>query len=195
VRAPSVLIVTGPPASGKSTLGQRLARDLGLPYFSKDLFKESLFDTLGWEDRAWSQRLGLASTGLLYQAAAALLAAGQSLALESNFYPRWDTPEFEQLGQRYGCRFVQLVCSADPATLAARFERRASSGERHPGHRDHLHLDEWSTRLHTERWEAMDLGGPVVTVDTSRADSFDYDTVLAHVAVLVARRAPSPTAD
>jgi predicted kinase len=182
---PDVLVVTGPPASGKSTLGLRLARDIGLPYLSKDLFKESLFDTLGWQDRAWSQRLGLASTRLLFRAAAALLEAGQSVALESNFYPRWDTPEFQALGHRYGCQFIQLVCSADPATLAARFEHRARSGERHPGHRDHLHLEEWRTRLDGERWEAMALGGHVVAVDTSRPDSFDYAVLLARVAALL----------
>jgi predicted kinase len=183
-----VLLITGPPASGKSTLGRRLARDLGFPYFSKDLFKESLFDTLGWEDRAWSQRLGKACTTLLCRAAAALLEAGQSVALESNFYPRFDTPEFLELGLRYGCRFVQVVCIADGATLAARYEHRALSGERHPGHRDHLHMDEWRTRLLRERWEALPLGGPVIEVDTSRPDSFDYDELLARLAAVLSSR-------
>jgi hypothetical protein len=64
---PLVLIVTGAPASGKTTLGRQLANALGLPYFSKDLFKESLFDSLGWQDRAWSQRVGGASTAVPFR--------------------------------------------------------------------------------------------------------------------------------
>src|SRR5207237_374292 len=117
---PCVLLVTGAPASGKSTLGRRLAKDLGLPYITKDLFKETLFDTLGWGDRAWSRRAGLASTQLLCRTAAALLEAGQSIAMESNFYPQWDTPALLELGVMYGCQFVQgRVQSRRPDALRA----------------------------------------------------------------------------
>ena len=80
-----MLIVTGPPASGKTTIGRPLARALALPFLSKDLFKESLFDSLGGSDREWSRRIGLASTQLLFRCAEALLEAGHSCALESNF--------------------------------------------------------------------------------------------------------------
>ena len=110
VKRPLVLIITGAPASGKSTLGRQLAQALGLPYLAKDLFKETLFDSLGWEDRAWSRRLGGASMELLFRTAAALLEAGQSVALESNFYAEWDTPQLRVLGERFGCQFAQVVC-------------------------------------------------------------------------------------
>jgi len=164
---PFVLIVTGAPASGKTTLGRQLAAALGLPYFSKDLFRESLFDSLGWHDRAWSQRLGGASTRLLFRSAEALLAAGQSVLLECNFYAQWDTPQLLGLRDRFACRFVQVVCTADGPTLVERYERRALSGERHPGHTDATSLDELRPRLLNERWEALDIDGPVLTIDTT----------------------------
>lgn len=72
----------------------------------EDLFKESLFDSLGWRDRDWSRRLGGASMALLFRSAEALLEAGQLVALESNFYPAWDTPQLRALGERHACRFV-----------------------------------------------------------------------------------------
>jgi tRNA(Arg) A34 adenosine deaminase TadA/predicted kinase len=179
---PTVLLVTGAPASGKSTLGRRLANDLGLPFISKDLFKETLFDTLGWDDRAWSRRAGLASTQLLFRTAAALLEAGQSVAMESTFYPQWDAPALLELGLTYGCQFVQVVCTADGPTLYARFEQRARSGERHPGHADDKNLEEWRGRLLTEQWPALPLAGPVLEVDTTtKLDSTSYRDVLARV--------------
>jgi predicted kinase len=162
---PLVLIVTGAPASGKSTLGRQLGAALGLPYLSKDLFKETLFDALGWQDRAWSQKLGGASMALLFRTAEALVGAGQSLAVESNFSDTWDTPAFQALGNRCACQFVQVVCTAPGPTLVERFERRARSGERHPGHIDAAALDEWRVRLLTERWDALALEGPVFNVD------------------------------
>jgi predicted kinase len=123
---PLVLIVTGGPASGKSTLGPDLARGLGLPYLSKDRFKEALFDTLRYSDRAWSQRLGAASMRLLFDTIAALLEVGQSVAVESNFRPGMSAPEFRSLADRYRCRFVQVLCTAPSrAADALSFSRRA----------------------------------------------------------------------
>ncbi len=43
----SILLVSGAPASGKSTLAGALAEIFGYPLISKDAIKESLFDSLG----------------------------------------------------------------------------------------------------------------------------------------------------
>ncbi len=54
---PTLVLVTGAPGSGKTTLAMPLARHLGLPLITKDTIKEALFDTLGTGDHTWSQRL------------------------------------------------------------------------------------------------------------------------------------------
>ena len=170
-RRPLVLIITGPPASGKSSLGHQLAPKLRLPLLSKDLIKETLFDHLGWSDRHWSARLGSASMALLCRSAAALLEVGQSVALEANFYDEWDTPELRKLAEASGCRFFQVVCTASAATLAKRYRHRIAAGERHPGHTESEPLEEVLARLFNGRWEALALEGPVLTVNTERLPS------------------------
>jgi predicted kinase len=166
---PLLLIITGPPASGKSTVGRELASRLGVPLLSKDLFKEVLFDELGWSDRGWSQRLGSASMALLYRSAAALLEAGQSVALEANFYAEWDTPHLRELASRYTCRVVQVVCTASAATLVERYRGRITQGERHPGHTESEALEVTLARVVSGRWEALDVDGAmVIRVDTER---------------------------
>jgi predicted kinase len=52
---PLVVVVTGPPASGKSTIARELADALAAPLIAKDPIKETLFDSLGTGDPAWSR--------------------------------------------------------------------------------------------------------------------------------------------
>ncbi len=183
---PLVVIVTGPPASGKSTLAPRLAAGLGLPYLSKDLFKETLFDELGWSDREWSVRLGHASMALLYRTAAELLRARQSVVLESPFYAEWDTQEFRKLEARFGCRFAQVVCCASGPTLVERFRRRVGTPERHPGHTDAASLEPMLARLLHERWDALELAGPVFRVDTETRGGLPIDALVGEIRPLLA---------
>lgn len=71
-----LILITGHPCTGKTTLGKRLAEELNLPFVSKDDFKELLFDTLGWKDREWSKKLGTASYTILYHVAESILKTG-----------------------------------------------------------------------------------------------------------------------
>jgi predicted kinase len=178
---PLVLVITGAPGSGKTTIGRRLARELGLPFLSKDLFKETLFDTLGWDDRAWSKRLGGAAMTLLYRCASALLEARQSLALEANFYPQWDTAPLLQLEEQWQCQFVQVMCEAPLDLLAERFRAREFSGERHPGHAGQASLDEIVEIILREAWPSLPLKGPLLTIDTTEFAAIDYAAIAASV--------------
>src|SRR5947209_19587077 len=118
---PLVVFVSGPPASGKTTLGRRLSADLRLPYFSKDGFKELLFDELGWGDRAVSRRHGKAAYALLGHVSEACLRAGLSVLLESNFTAEYDGPRFRDLQERAPFDAVQVMCWARAEVRLARY--------------------------------------------------------------------------
>ena len=79
-----LVLVSGAPGAGKSALARPLAALLGLPLLSKDVIKESLFDTLGHvadDELASSRQLGGAAMELLWR----LAARCPAVVLEANF--------------------------------------------------------------------------------------------------------------
>ena len=71
------IIVTGIPASGKSTLAEELGKRLELPVFSKDAVKERLYDTIGFQSREEKVRLGIAAMNIMYDIAEQMMKCGK----------------------------------------------------------------------------------------------------------------------
>ena len=176
-----VVIISGAPATGKTTLGRRLAAELRLPFIGKDDIKETLFETLGWSDRAWSRKLGGATYELLYHLFEVELRVGRSFVAESNFRPNSDGARWQALQRRYGFKAFQVLCATDREALLERYHRRTISGERHPGHVDHMVLDEMRANLDLAEFGALPLDGSVVEIDTTDFASVDYAGLLAEV--------------
>lgn len=178
---PLLVVISGPSCTGKTTLGKRLAADLGVPFIFKDGIKEILFDTLGWSDRAWSRRLGAASITLLYHSVETLLAAGCSCVAESIFRPEYDDERLKALCERYAALSFQIQCVAEGEVLWRRWQERTESGERHPGHVERACYDEFRPGLLRGRVDPLSLDGPLVEVDTTDFAALDYDALLAAI--------------
>jgi predicted kinase len=185
---PFLIIVTGPPGTGKTTLGRRLAEEFSLPFIHKDGIKELLFDTLGWSDREWSKRLGVATYAILYHILEAELKAGASLVVESNFHPTYDDEKFTDLHARYAFVTFQVLCVADGDVLYERFRERSESGERHPGHVDDLNREEFEAILHRGRHDPLAIGGETFEIDMTDLDAIDYDGLYAALRAFIAHR-------
>lgn len=186
---PLLIVVTGPPGSGKTTLGRRVADTFHVPFFNKDGIKELLFDTLGWSDREWSKRLGAATYRILYHIIEAELRASASFVVESNFDPALANEVFADLRARYDFDAFQILCYADGDVLFERFKARSESGERHPGHNDDMNYDELEEILRRGRHEPLDIDGETYEVDMTDLDAIDHQGVFAAIRAFIARRA------
>jgi len=85
---------------------------------------------------------------------------------------------FNRLGEQYRFYPLQVFCRAEPAVILQRFIARAASSERHPGHVDHLTLEEVRRSLENDEFTALDIGGQVITVDTTDFAKIDYGQIL-----------------
>lgn len=57
----TIIIFTGLPGTGKTTLSRHVADSLGIPLIAKDDIKEIMYDEIGWSDKAFSAKLARAT--------------------------------------------------------------------------------------------------------------------------------------
>jgi predicted kinase len=151
------VVVSGPPASGKSTLAPAVAKELGLPLVAKDTIKDALMSVLPVPDVAASRQLGRAAV------VAMLAVAAQSpcgAVIESNFHRSRAAADLRRLPGPV----VELFCRVDREVARRRYAARA--GSRHAGHFD-------AARTPEELWndevaEPVAGGWPVLEIDTTQ---------------------------
>ncbi len=173
---PLAVIVTGLPATGKTSIARRIAQEHKLPLMTKDEVKEILFERLGWNDRAWSKRLGRASSAILLQFLRAHVTAGLPCIIESNFPPE-AASELLTLQHEHAFRAFQVVCRTRGDELYRRFSAR--TGLRHPGHGDEQLREELKPQLLAARYAPLEIGGVLWELDTTDWDSVDLEPLLA----------------
>ena len=182
---PLLVVVSGPPGAGKTTIGKMIAHEVSLPFISKDDIKELLFDQLGWYDREWSKKLGVSSIVLLFEFIEKLLAVCVSVVAESNFQPDFDIARFDELSRKYSFDILQIHCLADNDALVSRFFERADTTQRHRGHVETLNRDEFTQYLGKGIWKPLSIGGQVIRVDTTDWNKVKLDEIFDAVRSLL----------
>lgn len=167
---PILVVISGAPGSGKTTLARRLGGALRFPVFTKDGFKETLYDALGADGPIDSSALGRAAVALLAGTAALVLDARVSVVVEANFWRGVSEATLAPLLER--ADGLLLHCEGDAELIVRRYRERAVRGERHPGHDDLAVIDTLRERLATGLYEPPELPIPLLRIDTTAPDGY-----------------------
>ena len=172
-----LIIISGFSCTGKTTLAKKIAQRYSLPLISRDDIKESLYNSLGYSDREWSKKLGIASYDLLYLFTEQLLANKKSLIIESNFKSTVDTAKLLNLKNKYQFNLLQIHCYTETSIALQRFKNRAISGARHPGHVDHFIYEEMESNWKQGGYELLNVCDHTIKIDTTDFTLIDYDKI------------------
>ncbi|BCN32723.1 AAA family ATPase [Anaeromicropila herbilytica] len=127
------ILVTGIPASGKTTIADFIAANLELPVISKDKIKEVMYDDIGFQSREEKCKLGIASMNIIYYLAEQLMKVHKAFILENNF-ENISREGLVSLLDEYSYKAITITLTGDYKTIYQRFLERNASPERHRGH-------------------------------------------------------------
>lgn len=169
------IIVSGIPASGKSTVGRAIATALQLEMLDKDDFLEGLFLTKGVGDATWRAKLSRAADDVLQERA---LSSGGAVITSWWRHPasrvESGTP-VEWLSSLDGVA-VEVNCVCRPEIAAERFLTR----QRHEGHLDHLKTNADILAGFQQQAALGPLGiAPVVAINTE--EPVDLSDLIARI--------------
>jgi predicted kinase len=106
-----LVVVNGPPAGGKSPTARAVAAELGVPFLSKDEFKERLYEVFG-SDESLEDRIEDAALAIVFSVASSQLRVGVSVVVESSFDARSDTAPLRELVDEHHAAVVQVHLGA-----------------------------------------------------------------------------------
>lgn len=171
---PALVIVTGPPASGKTSIVEQLSRALGLPLFTKDSIKELFADALGEGAYDHASDLGKGSQLQLIAIARELIRTGHGVVIESFFHKGITEPQLEPIIANANAVLVHVT--ADEDVLVERYTERMDDPDRHEIHNTDGTPDELRKLLREGLGDPLDLDCPLIVLDTTERE-YDEEQV------------------
>ena len=179
---PLLVVVSGAPAAGKTTLARRLSEAIPLPLLAKDEFREILADAFGARTPAESGALAPATFAVYLAVLARLLEAGVSVIAEGNFFRGLAEADFRPL--LVHAQAVVVHCRVSHDLSVRRFVERHHGGDRHPCFFDGERIPALLAGERPDAWtraEPIELGVPTLLVDTTDGYRPGFDAIVDFV--------------
>ena len=158
--APALIVVSGAPGAGKTTLAHTVAQGVGCPAICRDEIREGMTHART-TDPAMRRTLDA-----FFDTLGVLLRAGVTVVAEAAFQDRVWQPILSPLAGLATIRIIR--CTTAPAVAADRIERRLLAETTRSAHDDRRLLAD-PARLAS--WQPVTFAAPTLVVDTTEGYS------------------------
>jgi predicted kinase len=131
---PSLIVVSGPPGTGKTTLAHEIATVVGCPAICRDEIKEGMAHATPGFTPAQGDELTIRTLPAFFGVIELLLKAGVTTVAEAAFQDRVWRPRLTPLLPHARIRIVH--CALDPEVAFGRIRRRRATDRVREAHAD-----------------------------------------------------------
>jgi predicted kinase len=166
VTSPTLIVVSGPAGSGKTTLAHQIARAVGCPAICRDEIKEGMVHATPGFTPSPSDELTMRTFELFFEVLGVLVRAGVTVVAEAAFQDKLWRPRLAALAELAAIRIVR--CVVDPAVAQARIAQRAEGDVLRGAHADQELLRALAAgEMSLAAFQHISLPVPSMDVDTS----------------------------
>ena len=160
---PLLIVVTGRPASGKTTLAKILSQEIKCPLLSRDAFKEGYINTVKLNHAQLDNVVNLNIYETFFKAVDLLISNHISVIIEAAFQNKLWQPKLQPYLNRVKMRII--ICTIEPGLAKSRFTQRAlNDAGREKFHGDSLTED---NIFSANSYNPPELPAPTLEVDTT----------------------------
>ena len=186
MKNPYLIILQGRPATGKTTIGKFIANSLHIPFISRDVYKETMYDAFGDKNQntvKWSQALGATSFEIVYLVLKQILGSGNSCVVETAWIPTYAEQNIRNLllEAEVTCIQIYLYCNDD--IRANRFKERADTN-RHIAHMDPVRIESgYCTK--EDKHPKLNISGHCIEIDTTDINKINLQKIVDSINTLL----------
>ena len=162
---PTLIVVSGPPGSGKTTLAHQVARAVGCPAICRDEIKEGMAHATPGFTPGPRDDLTARTLPAFFAVLELLLTAGVTTVAEAAFQDRIWRPRLSPLLRLARLRIVH--CTVEPSVAFQRIMRRGAAGGTRAAHADPGPADEAGYLRRHREFDRVALDAPSIEVDTT----------------------------